>query len=530
MGSEDNTLETLSRLRDAAEQGDASAQYRLGVMYEEGFGVPEDDAQAVAWIRRAADQGHPTAQNYIGARYDHGLGFTTDEPDWYRRYRKWAEQGEACGQWSLGYAYEYGLGVEKNQYEAVRWYRKAAEQGDSDAELSLGDCYENGKGVEKDEREAERWYLDAAARGHWAAGHSLGLLYLTGKGIDKSGREAVRWLCHAAELGYPDAQELLAEIYEQGRVVPRDMSEARRWLEKVIVNEYSGRSKVRNAKSGIDRIDRKEAKKEASAGTMRMIEGMIGLGGVKVQIQSLADRAKTQIMRRAAGLKSPGVSLHLVFTGNPGTGKTTVARYIGKIYAELGFLAKGHLVEAQRQDLIGEYIGHTAPKVKAKIVEALDGVLFIDEAYSLAPPYVSNDFGAEAVATLIAEMENQRDRLAIIVAGYPVEMKRFIDMNPGLSSRFTRYIEFEDYQPSELTKIFVKFAQESDYRLDEGVQAALLQHFTAIYAMRGKNFGNARDVRNLFEQAVERHATRVCTAELRDRESLALLTTSDLPI
>lgn len=251
-----------------------------------------------------------------------------------------------------------------------------------------------------------------------------------------------------------------------------------------------------------------------------------------MQIQSLADRTKIQILRKATGLKSPGTSLHLVFTGNPGTGKTTVARHIGKIYVELGFLLKGHLVEAQRQDLIGEYVGHTAPKVKvkAKIAEALDGVLFIDEAYSQAPPHTGNDFGAEAVATLIAEMENHRDRLAVIVAGYPDEMKRFINMNPGLSSRFTRYIEFEDYSPSELLTIFHKLAAESDYHLAEGADAPLLVHLTAKYAMRGRDFGNARYVRTLFEEAVERQATRVTQEGLTDRNPLVVLTASDLPI
>ncbi len=183
-----------------------------------------------------------------------------------------------------------------------------------------------------------------------------------------------------------------------------------------------------------------------------------------------------------------------------------------------------------RQDLIGEYIGQTAPKVNAKITEALDGVLFIDEAYSLAPPYISNDFGAEAVATLIAEMENHRDRLAVIVAGYPDEMKRFINLNPGLGSRFTRYIAFEDCQPGELAQIFLKLAQDSDYGLDEEGRAALLEHFSITYAVRGKDFGNGRYVRTLFEESVERQSTRLLIAGLQDRQSLTLLTAADLAI
>ena len=189
------------------------------------------------------------------------------------------------------------------------------------------------------------------------------------------------------------------------------------------------------------------------------------------------------------------------------------------------------MVEAHREDLVAAYIGQTAIKTKAKITEALDGVLFIDEAYSLHVESIGHrDFGAEAVATLIAEMENKRDRLAVIVAGYPEEMKNFINMNPGLSSRFTRYIEFKDYHPKELAEIFMKLAEDSDYKLDEKAGRALLGHLTSAHAKRARHFGNGRYVRKIFEEAVEMHDTRVKKSGVHDRDSLALLTKADLPI
>jgi AAA+ superfamily predicted ATPase len=235
---------------------------------------------------------------------------------------------------------------------------------------------------------------------------------------------------------------------------------------------------------------------------------LIGLASVKEEIETLINFIKIQQTRESKGLKTSSVSYHCVFTGNPGTGKTTVARIVADIYKSLGILAKGHLVETDRSGLVAEYVGQTAIKTNKIIDSALDGVLFIDEAYSLISKSES-DYGKEAIATLLKRMEDNRDRLVVILAGYSAEMQQFIDSNPGLQSRFNRYIEFPDYSAEELYQIFKKNAKEFDYTISKDAEIPLKAYLSNTVANKDKNFGNARFVRNLFEKTIERQANRL---------------------
>lgn len=258
------------------------------------------------------------------------------------------------------------------------------------------------------------------------------------------------------------------------------------------------------------------------------LDSLIGLDDVKNEVKKLSNFIKIQQARESEGLKSTPISYHCVFTGNPGTGKTTVARIIAEIYRDLGILAKGHLVETDRSGLVAEYIGQTAVKTNKIIDSALDGVLFIDEAYSLVSGG-GNDYGLEAIATLLKRMEDDRTRLVVILAGYGNEMKSFIDANPGLQSRFNRYIHFQDYSADELLEIFRLNVSKHDYILSGDVEECLKQVIEKAVESKDKNFGNARFVRNLFEKTLENQATRLASVGTLTKDLLQEIRTEDIP-
>ena len=235
---------------------------------------------------------------------------------------------------------------------------------------------------------------------------------------------------------------------------------------------------------------------------------LTGLSEVKAEVNSLVAELRVQMMRRERGMNDAGTSHHLVFKGNPGTGKTTVARIMADIYYALGVLEKGHLVEVQRNDLVAGYVGQTAIKTQEIIDKAMGGVLFVDEAYTLAKDG-GNDFGQEAIDTLLKGMEDHRDDLIVIIAGYDEPIQKFINSNAGLQSRFPTAIQFTDYNGEEMFKIFSGMCKKGQYTMSPEVQGILKNHFDKLYANRGENFGNARDVRNFFEKIKRRQSMRI---------------------
>lgn len=260
---------------------------------------------------------------------------------------------------------------------------------------------------------------------------------------------------------------------------------------------------------------------------MAQMEDLVGLDEVKKDVKNLINLVKVRKLREENGLPNTAMSLHMVFMGNPGTGKTTIARLLGGMYAAIGVLSKGQLIEVDRSGLVAGYVGQTALKTQEVIKSALGGVLFIDEAYSLSSGG-EQDFGREAIETLLKAMEDHRDDLIVIVAGYTEPMEGFLSSNPGLESRFNKFFSFPDYDGDQLYKIFLSQCKKNSYELTKKAQKDAKEIFCAMYENRGENFGNGRDVRNFFEDTIVRQCNRLAAMESPTKEDLQTITPKDL--
>lgn len=262
---------------------------------------------------------------------------------------------------------------------------------------------------------------------------------------------------------------------------------------------------------------------------LKELDALVGLSLVKAEVRQLINFLKVQKMREEKGMLPLPISRHLVFYGNPGTGKTTIARLLAQVYRSLQILSRGHLVESDRGDLVAGYVGQTAIKVKEVVNQALGGVLFIDEAYALNADGRGNDFGQEAVETLLKLMEDHRHDFVVIVAGYTDKMEDFISSNPGLRSRFNKFLLFEDYTPEQLVEIFKGFCAKASFKLTAAAEQRLLDLFKLLSLARDESFGNARTARNLFEMTISKQANRIVTLANINEEVLATIDEVDIP-
>ncbi len=288
-------------------------------------------------------------------------------------------------------------------------------------------------------------------------------------------------------------------------------------------------SKINNPKIQIEKSNYRDIPEgDTLEKVMAELNGLIGLDTIKKNVEDLTNFLKVQQLREEKDLKTNQNSLHAVFMGPPGTGKTTVARMLGRIFKHLGYLKRGHLVETDRAGMVAGYVGQTAIKADEIITAATDGVLFIDEAYALSSGGM-NDFGTEAIEILLKRMEDLREKLVVIVAGYPDEMEVFIQSNPGLQSRFNRYFTFDHYDDKTLLEIFKLNAKKADFKLTEDAEDKLSEIIHGLYEKRHKGFGNARTMRNLFEKIIEKQANRIVNISEITEEVLVTLTEEDIP-
>lgn len=352
-------------------------------------------------------------------------------------------------------------------------------------------------------------------------------------------QEAINQLFNNAHNGDVFAMTLAGHLLCEGRFVPQNLENGFGWLQRAAqCNCIYARDLMLDVQNGCysqpstahpqqQNNSQPKSRHEATVNPHDELDKLIGLGTVKQEVEGLSNYVKIQALRQRQGMTTTPVSLHCVFTGNPGTGKTTVARIVAAIYKELGVLKSGHLVETDRAGLVAEYVGQTAVKTNKIIDEALDGVLFIDEAYSLLGG--ENDFGAEAIATLLKRMEDDRDRLVVILAGYSDEIKDFIESNPGLQSRFNRYIQFDDYTSTELIDIFKMSLRKSQYKIKRDALNSLQSYIDRELLVKDKHFGNGRFVRNLFEKVIQNQANRLAVKESINNDDLSIITMEDIP-
>ncbi len=456
-----------------------------------------------------------------------------------------AGNSSALDNCNLGYAF-YMYAKENNVYcvdQALYFFQVAADKGDTDACFYLGLIYDPRKDFLAKRSyhstpQAIRSYLKAAEmmRGKDLSrcGIKSAEIPLSNLGTllfqDKDYRDPALAVCaYRQALELNEKNDTLVnnlKVSESSLTVPQkkkaDEIDTFEKLKKAVLS-FLGDRQESEAGTG--------SGSEAGGGNMEAalaeLDGLIGLDTIKQDVREIINLAKMQKLRQERNMIPLPISMHMVFTGNPGTGKTTVARILSKVYKEIGVLSKGHLVEGDRAGPVAGYVGQTALKTREKVDEALGGILFIDQAYTLSKGD-DRDFGQEAIDTILKAMEDHRDDFIVIVAGYPEPMRRFVESNPGLRSRFNKYINFPDYDLEEMEQIFMLMCGKYGYTLDEQAKKDVHEHIAGMIENKDEHFANARDVRNFFEMILSNQASRIFNSNIEDPQEQMMICSEDL--
>ena len=511
-GSDD--IEAAAWFRRAAEAGNVTGALNLAISLSAGRGVTQDKVEALRWYKVAAEKGDADALNRVGVYHNEGWGGlakdAAEAASWCRRA---AEAGNVSGALNLATLLFDGRGVPEDKVEALRWYKVAAEKGNASALNKVGGYHHEGwGGLAKDAAEASGWYRRAIEAGSEMAECSLGTILVNGgHNLEPDTETASYWLRRAAERGDGTAMAFLAHLHENGLPgVAASKAEAKRLFKQ------AADSGVLWAKQRWEALNvGPPSSEKVPPATIRYdrrfeeLDALRGLAPVKQRLRQLAQTMDITRRRLALGYRSPMPTGHMLFLGNPGTGKTTVARITGRIMASIGALPQGHVVEVDRAKLVQVYIGETEKRTTEYIQDAMGGILFVDEAYTLVPEDSPRDHGPRALDTILTAMEDYRGKFIVIFAGYEREMKRVLDYNPGLPERVPTHLIFPDYGPEDLLQIGldqIRGAQGFGY--EAGVAEKLRALIEDRFVPPPANFANARSVRNLVEEIVQRHASR----------------------
>jgi stage V sporulation protein K len=513
----------------------------------------EDGACLIALMTLAGKDGILESQKWLSEHY----GKKNDHVNQCVWLKLAADKGDLESIEGLAIKYALGLGVAGNLALSSSMFKHAAEAGLSHSKFAYGLHLEKGHGVQVNLPEAVKLYQEADALGSSNASYMLGLMMLEGRGCPVNTKLGFELILKSATAGNPHGVLGLANCYAKGLGTAKDFDNAEKYFLKAIelkafgaelmLKELQGGTQKQESHLNFSNVNIKynysdgteksvqENDSNSNSAVFDFIESqfskLVGMDKVKQEIRQQASFMEVQKLRNLHGLKSnSSASRHLVFSGNPGTGKTIFARIVAGMYMRLGILKTDKVIEVDRGGLVAGYIGQTAIKTKEVFESALDGVLFIDEAYALVKEAVSyNDLGQEAIDTLLKLMEDNRDRIVVIVAGYKGKMDTFIASNPGLASRFNRYIDFPDYTSEELLQILRLLADEHHYsysitEVNEFLKP-LIEH---EIKKQGENFGNARYIRNLFENVLQTQASRLVKSSVElSKDDLMELTLED---